>query len=145
MENKWWLIVLGVVAIVVVVALVGLNMNRDASTNTMDLTDNPRVENNNYIDERGNVDSVDLTDFYSVRDEAKIIAQDVSNGVKNFTKDTLDAFNTAYDEVTTYDKEERKSQEEVDRRSKNLREAIDNLVLMDEDNTDNINNTRNNM
>lgn len=150
MKDKWIYIALGVVAILIIVALVGLNMNNDSTTNTMgrltntttnttqntpnNTTNNTNTNNTNntntntILDDKDNEDMLDKTEFNMLKDEAERVAQNIGNNVGNFTQDAIDAFNTAREELMTYDKEERQSQEEIDRRSKNLREAIDNLM-----------------
>lgn len=164
MKDNWIFIVLGVVVAVVIIALIGFSMmNNDMETNTMgnlnnannttnergiaDNTNNTGNTNNNntnnsLMDNRDNDGMLDKTEFNNLKNEAERIARDIGNNVGNFTQDAIDAFNKARNDLMTYDQEESQSQEEIDRRSKNLREAIDNLN-MNNNNTNNANNTNN--
>lgn len=163
MKDNWIFIVLGVVVAVVIIALIGFGMmNNDMETNTMgnlnnannttnergiaDNTNNTGNTNNNntnnsLMDNRDNDGMLDKTEFNNLKNEAEKIARDIGNNVGNFTQDAIDAFNKARNDLMTYDQEESQSQEEIDRRSKNLREAIDNLNM--NNNTNNTNNTNN--
>lgn len=163
MKDNWIFIVLGVVVAVVIIALIGFSMmNNDMETNTMgnlnnannttnereiaDNTNNTGNTNNNntnnsLMDNRDNDGMLDKTEFNNLKNEAERIARDIGNNVGNFTQDAIDAFNKARNDLMTYDQEESQSQEEIDRRSKNLREAIDNLNM--NNNTNNTNNTNN--
>ena len=163
MKDNWIFIVLGVVVAVVIIALIGFSMmNNDMETNTMgnlnnannttnereiaDNTNNTGNTNNNntnnsLMDNRDNDGMLDKTEFNNLKNEAEKIARDIGNNVGNFTQDAIDAFNKARNDLMTYDQEESQSQEEIDRRSKNLREAIDNLNM--NNNTNNTNNTNN--
>lgn len=160
MKDNWIFIVLGVVVAVVIIALIGFSMmNNDMETNTMgnlnnannttnergiaDNTNNTGNTNNNntnnsLMDNRDNDGMLDKTEFNNLKNEAERIARDIGNNVGNFTQDAIDAFNKARNDLMTYDQEESQSQEEIDRRSKNLREAIDNLNM--NNNTNNTNN-----
>lgn len=160
MKDNWIFIVLGVVVAVVIIALIGFSMmNNDMGTNTMgnlnnannttnergiaDNTNNTGNTNNNntnnsLMDNRDNDGMLDKTEFNNLKNEAERIARDIGNNVGNFTQDAIDAFNKARNDLMTYDQEESQSQEEIDRRSKNLREAIDNLNM--NNNTNNTNN-----
>ena len=160
MKDNWIFIVLGVVVAVVIIALIGFSMmNNDMETNTMgnlnnannttnergiaDNTNNTGNTNNNntnnsLMDNRDNDGMLDKTEFNNLKNEAEKIARDIGNNVGNFTQDAIDAFNKARNDLMTYDQEESQSQEEIDRRSKNLREAIDNLNM--NNNTNNTNN-----
>ena len=163
MKDNWIFIVLGVVVAVVIIALIGFSMmNNDMETNTMgnlnnannttnergiaDNTNNTGNTNNNntnnsLMDNRDNDGMLDKTEFNNLKNEAERIARNIGNNVGNFTQDAIDAFNKARNDLMTYDQEESQSQEEIDRRSKNLREAIDNLNM--NNNTNNTNNTNN--
>lgn len=165
MKDNWIFIVLGVVVAVVIIALIGFSMmNNDMETNTMgnlnnannttnergiaDNTNNTGNTNNNntnnsLMDNRDNDGMLDKTEFNNLKNEAERIARDIGNNVGNFTQDAIDAFNKARNDLMTYDQEESQSQEEIDRRSKNLREAIDNLNMNNNNNTNNTNNTNN--
>ena len=153
MKDKWILIALGVVVAVVIVALIGISMNNDSTTNTMgdlnnrdnvtnergitnntnnmdntnntDNTDN--MNNNSLLDDEDNEDMLDKTEFNMLKDEAQKLSDRIRDNVGDFAADAVEAFERARDELMTYDQEERQSKEEIDRRSKNLREAIDNL------------------
>ena len=160
MKDNWIFIVLGVVVAVVIIALIGFSMmNNDMETNTMgnlnnannttnergiaDNTNNTGNTNNNntnnsLMDNRDNDGMLDKTEFNNLKNEAERIARNIGNNVGNFTQDAIDAFNKARNDLMTYDQEESQSQEEIDRRSKNLREAIDNLNM--NNNTNNTNN-----
>ena len=139
MKDNWIFIVLGVVVAVVIIALIGFSMmNNDMETNTMGNNNNT---NNSLMDNRDNDGMLDKTEFNNLKNEAERIARDIGNNVGNFTQDAIDAFNKARNDLMTYDQEESQSQEEIDRRSKNLREAIDNLNM--NNNTNNTNNTNN--
>lgn len=160
MKDNWIFIVLGVVVAVVIIALIGFSMmNNDMETNTMgnlnnannttnergiaDNTNNTGNTNNNntnnsLMDNRDNDGMLDKTEFNNLKNEAERIARDIGNNVGNFTQDAIDAFNKARNDLMTYDQEESQSQEEIDRRSKKLREAIDNLNM--NNNTNNTNN-----
>ena len=142
MKDNWIFIVLGVVVAVVIIALIGFSMmNNDMETNTMgnlnnannttnergiaDNTNNTGNTNNNntnnsLMDNRDNDGMLDKTEFNNLKNEDERIARDIGNNVGNFTQDAI---------------------EEIDRRSKNLREAIDNLNM--NNNTNNTNNTNN--
>ena len=147
MKDKWIYIALGVVAILIIVALVGLNMNNDSTTNTMgrltntttnttqntpnNTTNNANTNNtnnNSLLDDKDNEDMLDKTEFNMLKDEAQRLSERIRDNVGDFAADAVEAFETARDELMTYDQEERQSQEEIDRHSKNLREAIDNLT-----------------
>ena len=160
MKDNWIFIVLGVVVAVVIIALIGFSMmNNDMETNTMgnlnnannttnergiaDNTNNTGNTNNNntnnsLMDNRDNDGMLDKTEFNNLKNEAERIARNIGNNVGNFTQDAIDAFNKARNDLMTYDQEESQSQEEIDRQSKNLREAIDNLNM--NNNTNNTNN-----
>lgn len=167
MKDNWIFIVLGVVVAVVIIALIGFSMmNNDMETNTMgnlnnannttnergiadniNNTGNTNNTNNNntnnsLMDNRDNEGMLDKTEFNNLKNEAEKIARDIGNNVGNFTQDAIDAFNKARNDLMTYDQEESQSQEEIDRRSKNLREAIDNLNMNNNTNTTNNTNNR---
>jgi len=94
MKDKWILIALGVIVAVVIVALIGIGMNNDSTTNTMgDLnnrdnvtnergitnntnnTDNTtktdNMNNNSLLDNEDNEDMLDKTEFNMLKDEAQ--------------------------------------------------------------------------
>lgn len=150
MKDKWILIALGVIVAVVIVALIGISMNNDSTTNTMgdlnnrdnvtnergitnntnntdNTTNTDNMNNNSLLDNEDNEDMLDKTEFNMLKDEAQKLSERIRENVGDFAADAVEAFEKARDELMTYDQEERQSQEEIDRRSKNLREAIDNL------------------